>query len=222
MKLNSLASASDLFASVVNCDRCTRVDFPRLLRDQGENVPQPGFIGEKYALHRVLLVGQNPGRPNEKKQELVRRDKIYTGLLRAHAEAPSEVSYSRLADELKAFIPHWPVHGKYFPLEDCGLTLDEIAYMNVVRCRTESDAIPGVRLVASCLTHHFEAWIEFLRPSVVVFIGKWAADVWGSTATSRGIPNAFMNRQRSLSADEREANRQEVIRVVQGAIRARN
>lgn len=111
------------------------------------------------------------------------------------------------------FVPEWPVAGNYFPLNECRLRLDDIAYFNVVRCRTHSNSIPGSYVVRNCL-EHFERWLDQLQPRVLVFIGKWAHDAAAELATRRSIPVAFMNRERSLSSFERSRNRQEVVELV--------
>jgi hypothetical protein len=45
------------FARVVGCARCDSATSRKLLRDDFENVPQPGFVGDSYR-HRVALAGQ--------------------------------------------------------------------------------------------------------------------------------------------------------------------
>ncbi len=208
------AAAARLFADVTRCTQCDSSTFGRLLRDEGESIPQPGYVGKRYEQKRVLLVGQNPGRPNPSKPNLVARDRAYTALLRKHAEAQSPESFLALIAELEDFIPDWPVHGSYFPLEECGLHLDEIAYTNIVRCRTQGDAAPGQRLVANCSRSHLWPFVELLEPVVVIFIGKWASDQFAQTLQSKGIPSAYMNRMRSLSTEEREENRRSVSELV--------
>jgi hypothetical protein len=49
------------FAKIIACELCTFEDNPNLLRDSGENVPQPGFVGDNFAQSRVMLIGLNPG-----------------------------------------------------------------------------------------------------------------------------------------------------------------
>ena len=100
-----------------------------------ENVPQPGYIGVAYENTGILLVGQNPAIPPAKLQ---RKDKDYTAALRALRDAPTPKHYGELQAILDDFISTWPVKGQYFPLEECRLTLMDVAYFNFVRCRTMS------------------------------------------------------------------------------------
>lgn len=203
------------FAGVIACEACTTSVDRNLLRDANENVPQPGYIGQNYWRRRVALVGQNPGTP----KSLSEADKPYTQALRALRDSPTPARYDELSAVLARFIPQWPVHGSYFPLQEAGLTLDDIAYFNVVRCRTAKDAAPRVRLVHACTTNHFGRWLDALAPRIVVFIGKWAADKTACEVSRRGIPYAFMNRMRSLSSQEREANRRAVVQLVRSGER---
>lgn len=206
----SAISWSTEFEKVLSCAACSQATDRNILRDGNENVPQPGYVGNNYEARRVALVGQNPGTP----KTLEAQDRPYTAALRGLRDTPGEVKYQELHSVLQAFIPKWPVHGNYFPLAECGLSLKDIAYFNVVRCRTTSDAKPGISTVDSCLHSHFGRWLDLLAPRVVVFIGKWAADRGSHEVERRGIPFAYMNRQRSLSSLQRTENRKSVIQIV--------
>jgi len=156
------------FANVIACHQCVVREGSGLLRDDFENVPQPGFVGSNYLRKRVALAGQNPGVCPPR---FAVRDAEYTRSLRDLRDDPSAQTIKTLDSVLSRFVPEWPVHGNYFPLEECGLTLDEIAYFNVVRCRTHRNSVPGRHAVNNCM-HHFKRWVEILQPNVVVFIGK--------------------------------------------------
>ncbi|RPJ48309.1 MAG: hypothetical protein EHM16_03080 [Betaproteobacteria bacterium] len=198
------------FARVISCKLCTKATDSNPLRDDGENVPQPGYIGSKYRNVRVLLVGQNPGTP----KSLSAQDLPYTAALRALRDEPTTQRYKELRTVLRTFIPQWPVQNNHFPLIESGLTLDDIAYCNIVRCRTTGDGTPRELLSKQCLNEHFVRWLNLLNPKVVVFIGKWAWRQGSSAVGAKGIPCAFINRQRSLSTTERVENRAQVVALV--------
>jgi uracil-DNA glycosylase len=210
------AGQAEQFARIVGCARCTIANDRNLLRDADENVPQPGYIGANYPNTRVLLVGQNP--KADPTSRLAAEDRHYTAALRALRDEPTAERYAALAKVLAEFIPRWPVHGGYFPLDECDLDLDDIAYCNVVRCRTMDDRIPGVQIFSACVREHFSRWLDYLSPKVVVFIGKRAWEGGNAAVEARGIPSAFMNRRRSLSSEERQANRAQVVSLVRHAI----
>lgn len=199
------------FAQVMRCQLCIGCN-KKLLRDDGFNLPQPGYIGSKYLKSRILLIGQNPGVSPDYRQG---PDKEYSSLLVALRDNPTTDNYS----ELNAFLSHdiqtWPVHGSYFPLSESGLTLDDIAYFNLVRCRTEENSAPGKLLVQNCVQNHACSWINELDPRVIVCIGKWAYGNLPQDVHDKYHERVtYMNRMRSLSTEERAQNRSEVTNLV--------
>lgn len=198
------------FKRIIACDVCKTSENRGLLRDADENVPQPGYVGGNYWNQRVLLIGQNPGAP----ERFSEADKKYSQALRALRDSPTGENYGALSFILSELIPGWRVHGQYFPLQEAGLKLDEIAYFNLVRCRTVKNGAPRVDLVRACMTNHLGRWLCALKPRVVVFIGKWAFDRAALEVSRRGIPNTFVNRSRSLSVDGRNENRSAVVKLI--------
>jgi hypothetical protein len=199
------------FARVIACESCTNRQFPKLQRDLLENVPQPGYIGARYPETGIMLAGQNPGVCPER---FARADARYTAALRELRDQPCAENFHELRLILNDFVPTWPLHGSYFPLTECNLELDQIAYCNVVRCRTRENSTPDEQLAKKCIETHFEHWLDLLNPKVVVFLGKWAHDKAMSVVVKRGIPTGFMNRWRSLSSSLRAANRREIVELV--------
>ena len=198
------------FSEVVSCNVCDTFTSSMLLRDDKENIPQPGFIGNNYEKSRILLVGQNPGVAPDSRRE---RDKVYLQSLRSLASERDSQAYQDFYDIVIDFVPEWPVNRNYFPLEDCGLSLDDIAYCNVVRCRTLKNATPSKTLVGNCTKNHFLRFVKAIEPKVVIFIGKWAHDN-AAHLLPKGIKSSYMNRMRSLSNVERQQNRAEVVGMV--------
>ena len=196
-------------ARIVTCEECVRRGDRTILRDDTFNLPQPGYVGPEYRRTRVLLVGQNPGVSTPEFRE---RDEHYAAALRGVRDAPSNGTVTALQDVLEDIVPGWPV-ARHFPLADCGLRLRDIAYCNLVRCRTSGNAGPSTLMVRNCLDH-FGRWLDWLQPAIVVCIGKWAHDRTAEELDRRGIPHAFINRQRNLSAAERQTNRGEVVELV--------
>jgi hypothetical protein len=98
-----------------------------ILRDLSENIPQPGYIGKNYERYRLLQIGQDPGicPPSMKA-----KDSIYMKALIDLELNPISLQYKKLYLILQDFVPEWPVHRNYFPLEKCGLNLEDIAYCN--------------------------------------------------------------------------------------------
>jgi hypothetical protein len=195
-----------LFREVLECTRCERAHDPNLVRDSS-NPPQPGFVGPRYAEARVLLIGQNPRIAPERLGPV---DKEYINPLLAFLSRPEPDAYSTLREHILRYVPSWPIHGRYFPLTEAGLTVDQIAFCNVVRCRTTGNAQPGPGLVGRCVATHLDRWVEVLRPRVIVFLGKWSADRGAASAIRFGVPFYVINRDRSLTSAQRAENRAEV------------
>jgi len=195
------------FARVIACIKCTTATDRNLLRDAVENVPQPGYVGAGYSKARVLLVGQNPGTP--KAREAINRP--YIAALCALRDEPTQERYSELAKRLRDIIPQWPITTNYFPRD---LSLEDIAYCNVIRCRTANDKKPTEYLADQCVGEHFVRWLRHLAPNVVVFIGKWAWEQGRASVASLSIPCSYINRQRSFSSADRLANRAEITALV--------
>jgi uracil-DNA glycosylase len=204
------------FAKVISCAKCSKATDPNLMRDSNEHVPQPGYIGEGYGRAGLLLVGQNPYLPNV---SLASQDRDYTAALRALRDAPTEQQYARLQVTLYRFIPKWPVQNNYFPLMECGLSLKDIAYLNLVRCRT-GDKAPNANTVEECRRTHFEPWLEMLNPTCVVFIGIWACERGRNAVAARRIPYATIDRNRSLNSSQRIKNRVEAAAFVRANLRS--
>ena len=90
------------FAHVISCTTCTTLDCRKLLRDQQENIPQPGYVGSRYAATRLLLVGQNPGVGTGAR---VAPDRVYTSSLRDLARNPSPTAYKSLSTVMEDSCP---------------------------------------------------------------------------------------------------------------------
>lgn len=209
------------FAKVIACSQCSIHTCKNLLRDSEENIPQPGFVGRDYDTKRVLMVGQNPA--ITKSDAALASDRPYTAELRKLRDFTTEKNLRSLLKVARGFMPGWRVHQDYFPLKECGLTLDQLAYTNIVRCRTArfnpkkkklEDTPPNRCVAEQCTTLHFTQWVDLLKPSVIIFLGKYAYDYGKSAATERKIPFDFLDRERSRSSCLRNADRARVAKLV--------
>ena len=210
------------FSTVISCVICTTDTCKNLLRDDAENIPQPGFIGGNYNQKRVMLVGQNPA--ITKSQQALEADKPYTKALRRLRDDPSEESLASFLKIARGFMPSWRVHQDYFPLHECRVSLDDLAYLNVVRCRTErfnhkkqkmEDTRPNRQVAETCVTTHFTRWVKLLEPRVIIFLGKCAWDCGQAIASEMKIPADYLDRERSRPSQLRIADRERVAALVQ-------
>ena len=199
--------AANEFARVISCDYCSRAGFPKLLRDDYINLPQPGYIGSNYRNTRGLLVGQNPAVDNEPE---------HADAFTALRENPSSSSLRKLKAVQDRLMPGWRFIGG-FPFDRCGLRLNDVAFTNVVRCRVEVTP-PGKGITKACIDNHLVRWLDWLEPRVVVCIGKWAHDQIGYLVQTRDIRSGFLNQKWNLSGAEREQAVKAVVALVRGAI----
>ena len=199
------------FSNVIGCERCSETDVQR---DAFFNLPQPGFVGKNYAAHKVIFIGQNPGTSPE---HFAAEDKLYADLLLKLRQKQDSAAYSELYAFLVDFMRKWQVNKNYFPLDECGLGLEDIAYFNLVRCRTRANAVPGRNVTSACM-RHFVNWIEMLSPAVVVCIGKNPYDGISLELEQRGIPCCFINRARDLNNSERQINRNNAGNLVKSVL----
>ena len=162
--------AAEEFSKVISCDYCSCNNYPKLLRDNSFNLPQPGYIGVNYEKNRVLFVGQNPG---VSPSSYHAPDREFADALIAVRDKANAHSMTDLTKTLDRIMPAWSVFATHFPLAECGLRLDDIAYINVVRCRTAANATPSLNITRACIDNHFIRWLDWLQPHVVVCIGKW-------------------------------------------------
>lgn len=211
-------AAAKKFSQVISCDYCSCNNYPNLLRDDSFNLPQPGYIGTNYKNTRVLLVGQNPGVPTYDPSDPGRPDKKYADALITVRDKANAKSMARLKSIEDEIMPTWSVVQRQFPLAECGLQLDDIAYVNLVRCRTKGNAMPGSYITRACINNHFIGLLDWLQPRVVVCIGKWAHNYIGTLLKGRGIQSGFINRQRSLPTDERQRNKKQVVDLVRSVL----
>jgi uracil-DNA glycosylase len=204
---------SDIIAGFSNVIGCTTCPESEVHRDNSFNLPQPGFIGKNYAAHRVILLGQNPGASPER---FSAEDKLYADLLLKLHKSQDIAAYFELYIFLAAFMRRWQVE-KYFPLAESGLSLEDIAYFNLVRCRTRSNAVPSTNVTRAC-TRHALSWIQMLSPKVVVCIGKYSYDNISAELARAGIPCCFINRARNLNNSERHADRSYAASLVKNIL----
>jgi len=205
-----------LFSNVINCERCSLLTASKLVRDKSENVPQPGFIGKNYEKKRVLLIGRNPGAcPPSMKT----RDLVYMQALLNLGSQQTVHTYDTLYYTLLNYMPDWRICRDYFQLDECGLYLEDIAFFNVVRCRTDKNETPSKSLTQNCMNEYLVSFIDIIEPKVIVCIGKWAFDQLNPLIGDRNINTTYINGDRSLNSDERKYNRKAVVDIVREKIR---
>jgi len=180
---------AELFISVVGCRTCPT---SLVLRDETVNPPQPGWVGRRYK--GLMFVGQNPGeRPRTPKQ--IAADVSYIeSLLKVRDIASLETMLDVLRQSTDAFVYYRSFH--------FNVDIEDVAYINTVRCRTRQNAAPGRSVVDACKAH-FRRWVEILRPRGVVYLGVFAERATSDLLQERDIPFVTISRQKSLKSAQR-------------------
>ena len=187
----------ELFTSVLRCERCPVSD---VLRDRKENVPQPGWVGRRYA--GILFIGQNPG---YRKERTGHHDEPYIAALR---QVSDEKTLEQLHDQMATSLPNFAMYRKYLQ----GINYEQVAFINVVRCRTAGDGKPKKGAIENCRSH-LGQWINALRPRLIVFNGKWANENIGDLVAP-GVRTFTINRDRSLSRQKRDEQLRDLREVL--------
>jgi hypothetical protein len=145
-----------------------------------DRLPQPGFVGSRYQPQGVLILGQNPGNDAIGKGESAADLHQYEMLrrLRDAVDTASAVAASKalMAALGSTVMPTWLiVQNVVRPLlAALNLTLDDIAYTNLVKFRTSGSSF------ASRI--YDRSWVEtsgqicLLEPSVIIALGNATHD----------------------------------------------
>jgi hypothetical protein len=185
-------------------------------RDQP--IPQPGFIGENYS--GFLIVASNPGMGD--RSTVAHDDEIY-GLYKKYAERPSIEAFSELNSSLTNKLPLITKGTNllsYRMLTIAGLHPSEIAYMNVVKCKSDPGnpdplLAVGKDAAQTCALHFLKKQTDLLRPIAVIF--GWKAVEGALTRLGiefLGIPSgmrASYKGARNLTEYEKVADVRKVV-----------
>jgi hypothetical protein len=156
-------------------------DLPRnrsaLLR-QDDLTPQFGYVGRGYPSTRVLLLGINPGNGRETVTRTATDERMMPMFIQ-FARDPSPETFTSAQRAYQGECSTWHIWRRHCAeITGAGkLSLDEIAYSNTLPWRTGSEssfddavAEPAAKLYAHPL-------IDELEPSVVICLGKRAAEI---------------------------------------------
>ena len=150
----------------------------QLLRED-DRTPSFGFVGPRFAEHRVLFMGINPGN-GARNDARTDDDNIMMPKLRTFAETPSPETWAGASAAYAKACVRWPVWKRHcaFIIGDRPLLgLDEIAYTNALPWRTASNAAFGDDIARNAARLFAKPFIEELKPKVIVALGKRANEI---------------------------------------------
>jgi hypothetical protein len=169
-------------------------EFPHDIVPFKDRWPQPGFVGGHYldSPRRIVVMGQNPRASNtvlasDSDREMFR-------LIRRHSEVCTQESLTQLFRMTRDFMlgvaPYKPAWKPITAVRNhLGLSLDNIAYLNLIPLATQSDLIAPV--YSRAYARSTRKQLELLKPDKIVVYGKGAytrfGELWGRSSDVRYI-----------------------------------
>ena len=173
--------------------------------------PQFGFVGTKYSSTRIVLLGINPG--NGRKNAQTPADKRMMPALRRFAQNPTEFNYAEATRAYSNECQTWPVWKRHCA-EVIGagkLSLEQIAYVNCLPWRTESESRFSDDVAERAATLYLRPLIEEIEPRMIVAMGKRVPSILAMTRLNlpriivwnrSQAPTEAVKRERIASAQE--------------------
>lgn len=148
-----------------------------LLR-QDDLTPQFGFVGKAYMSTRVLLLGINPGNGRETITRTTTDERMMPALIR-FAQDPSPANFTAAQGAYQAECATWHIWRRHCAeITGAGkLSLDDIAYSNSLPWRTGSESNFDESVAERAAALYAHPLIDELEPSVVICLGKRAAEI---------------------------------------------
>ena len=177
-----------------------------------DQVPQFGFIGDRYQETRVLLLGINPG--NGKRDRRSAGDARMIPVLAAFQRNPTNEAFKAAMIAYQNECRGWPVWTRHCA-EVIGagkLSFDEIAYSNVLPWRTQSGSKFTDEVARRTAGLYVTPLVSDLAPRVIVALGKRAAEVIALAETG-DVPVIVWNRAQAATAAVK-ADRAETARLI--------
>lgn len=154
--------------------------FTRELLDRHpeDRLPHPGFVGKRYARGGLLFLALNPaaGKDGHATDEMPHYSLL--GELKAAGPANLRNAFEKLMDYDSRWYPSIPIFRTMVVpcLSMNGLTLESIAYLNILKWRTVGDK-HFMPLCEISLRAHTLEQIRLLDPSIIAILGFKSRDI---------------------------------------------
>ena len=166
--MTEIESFESIARRAVSCDYCFA--NARLVRPSVDDLAQPRYIGEGYwtSARKVVVIMPNPGAGAGTDQGIHGERRNILKRLRDSEAGMDEVFQHQFTDMINW---GWPP-GKFMAYiqVSLGLSINEIALLNLAWCATQGDEHPKFMLDA-CYEHHTEAALKVLSPDVIILSG---------------------------------------------------
>ena len=139
--------------------------------------PQAGFVGSEYDKHRILLLGQNPGRGGSDIRNVNPMDIKFYDFMERLIKTRSMQIYKEMMSYLQnKYMPTWNLFRQLNLRSSLGLSLKDIAMTNLVHCRTKGNKAISKHLGVVCFSIHTARQIELLNAKMIIAVGKVVYD----------------------------------------------
>ncbi len=141
-----------------------------------------GYVGRNYIPGQgILFLAINPGGGGDAYDQRIPEDEIFYPLLIAFKEARGANVLPACEAINKAFVPivkNWNLWRILGPtLDAASVSLEQVAYMNVVPYRTRENKMPPVAARRKSWAQTVEPTLELLKPKAIITLGKKAGSV---------------------------------------------
>jgi hypothetical protein len=211
--MQNAKAIGDLYRCAIHCRTCFAEQTK--LRGAIIDVAQPRWIGNRYfhAKPRIVFVMLNPGAGDQSKEAGNRAAREVLLMFRDGRATFLEV----LAFQCQHMESWGKPAGRFlrFYVNDLGLELEELAFLNLALCATEGNRYPHWML-DRCFTDHSGPILGKLNPDLVVLCGasarRFAPQIGSLSPSARVVPMLHHSHRKGRSAEVREQARlREVI-----------
>ena len=141
-----------------------------------------GYVGPRYVPGKgIVLIAINPGGGGDSYSRRTPEDERFYPLLHKFKTADrsnAQKAFEDINDRFKEMVQRWNIWRIIEPtLDAAGLSLEQVAYVNLVPYRTRGDKMPPVSARKSAFERIVEPMFEILDPKAIVALGKKAGTI---------------------------------------------
>ncbi|MCH8685874.1 hypothetical protein [Pedomonas mirosovicensis] len=176
-------------------------------------VPSPDFIGSRYS--GLVIIGGNPGLAHH---DIHHANDRHMFDLQRKIAAGDQAAFDELLEFMPRSMAHWPQVVDSDGRQRLQYDIEEIAYVNLVKCGTipgkgnTHSLFNGTGILNRCWEQHTRQLLELLRPTHVLALWKPIVTLLeGLDYPIQEIEVGYHNGARQLTKDERYATARHVI-----------
>jgi len=144
-----------------------KIRFATGYPDECQSLPLPGFVGKNYLSKRILFIGQSPGQPGTPYEDGYWAGEHHYNKNLSISELRKHYFQGLIRCNIGLFVKDL--------ISQCGLTFDDIAFTNVVKCAIRNNNFPSQATIDFWIPYLREQ-LALLKPRLVVCLGRLAKD----------------------------------------------